>query len=72
MVGFMLWPLYPRERGWVGPRAGLDMVVMRKIPSIFFSFLKLCSNKEACNVSMLLHAIPFVCIKEWYSFKTVY
>jgi hypothetical protein len=41
MVSFTPRPLYLRERapdthwigGWVGPRAGLDMVSKRKIPS---------------------------------------
>jgi hypothetical protein len=40
-VSFTSRPLYPRERapgthwigGWVGPRAGLDAVVKRKIPN---------------------------------------
>jgi hypothetical protein len=42
VVSFMPQLLYPRERtpgtnwigGWVGPKAGLDMVVKRKIPSL--------------------------------------
>jgi hypothetical protein len=41
VVSFTPRPLYPRERapsthwigGWVGPRAGLDAEVKRKIPS---------------------------------------
>jgi hypothetical protein len=41
MVNFTVQPLYPWERvlgtlcigGWVGPRAGLDTVMKRKIPS---------------------------------------
>jgi hypothetical protein len=41
VVSFTHWPLYPKERasgthwigGWVGPRAGLDTAVKRKIPS---------------------------------------
>jgi hypothetical protein len=41
VVSFTLQPLYPRERvpgirwigGWVGPRAVLDAVMKRKIPS---------------------------------------
>jgi hypothetical protein len=40
-VSFTPWPLYPRERapgshligGFVGPRAGLDAAVRRKIPN---------------------------------------
>jgi len=40
VVSFTHRPLYPRERtrgthwigGWVGPSAGLDTVVKRKIP----------------------------------------
>jgi hypothetical protein len=37
MVSIMLWPIYPLgiqlKGGWVGPRAGLDVVAKRKIPA---------------------------------------
>jgi hypothetical protein len=44
VVSFMPQPLYPRERtpgmhwigGWVGPRAGTDVRVRRKIPSPYW------------------------------------
>jgi hypothetical protein len=50
VVSFTPRPLYPQERDlvthwigdWVGPRAVLDAVVKRKIPSSFFP--KICFN----------------------------